>query len=177
MTTVDFVDKAKRYIPSSANVALNLGCGKSEITLKLGELNVIACDIDGRAIDELRKKIENTRFEQKIKLINCDVRDFPYQDYKNIDLIICANVLHFIPNDQAAQFISIMINCLKKSSGIIAFSYVMDKKGLPAIIASALINNLEIIEMQCDKVFDSGHEGNPEPHEHMIFYCIGRRRK
>ncbi len=175
MNSVEFARKAKQYLKTSTPSVLDCGCGNGSVTLDMENCLVKAFDIDNTKVAELQFKIKELQKQNTIKVVEGNVLDFNYKEKScGWDLVICTNVLHYLPDHSALKALKNIINSVSKN-GILAFSYLMDEKGLPDSIATTLVKNLDTIEMQCKKVFDKGHKGNPEPHTHMVFYFIGKK--
>lgn len=66
------------------DVCLEVGPGTGNMTVKLLEKckQVVACEIDQRLVAELQKRVQNTQFQSKLKILIGDVldRDLPFFD-------------------------------------------------------------------------------------------------
>ena len=177
MNSINFVKEAQQYLKVLTPTVLDCGCGDGRVVLSMDNCQITAFDCDVTKVAELQMKINKLQKQQVIKIFQENILNFSFkkENFLGWDLIICTNVLHYISDYSASKTIEKMAKALRQD-GVIAFSYVMDRKGLPATIIGTLIENFETLEIECKKIYDPGHEGEPEPHSHMIFYFIGRKK-
>ena len=107
-------------IPVKASI-VDIGCGYGFMSYMLGflshERNIIGIDYDGYKIEIANNCIsDNQILKDRIKFIYADVVDYPF---KNSDVFILSDVLHYMPEEKQEILIKKCIENLNKDGLII----------------------------------------------------------
>ena len=81
---LQYTRKAFKMLPELQKPRiLDIGCGTGVVTLELARLSngrVVGIDTDQAALDKLNVKIEQARLLDRIKTLNCSMRDMRFRD-------------------------------------------------------------------------------------------------
>lgn len=154
--------------------ALDFGCGRGRNTLPLLEqgFHVVAVDHDPDALEILRNKTK--KYVDVLTIVQQDIRD--YDTDQQFDLVLATFVLHFLPNEDAVAVFRKMTRFLRPQ-GIIEFAYMLGKgRQVPAEIMKILEHDYVAKEQKVKIIDDPGHPEFPEPHQHKIFFYLGKKK-
>ncbi len=89
----DYVDWEilQRYLPENTNARiLDAACGTGRISSKLLKKGYLPdlCDISPAMLNVARKKMRDQGVEDKIKIVECDIRGLPFEN-ESYDFVIC----------------------------------------------------------------------------------------
>jgi 2-polyprenyl-3-methyl-5-hydroxy-6-metoxy-1,4-benzoquinol methylase len=99
---------ARTHSTSSPEV-LDLGAGEGGVTRPFLELGarVVAVDISGSQLDELRIKCE--KFADRLETKCQDINEFLAEDHRTYDIIVTNSFLHHIPD-----YLALIKNCMDR---------------------------------------------------------------
>lgn len=89
----DYVDWEilQRYLPKNNDARiLDAACGTGRISAKLVKRGFLPdlCDISSAMLDVARKKMTDLGVGSKVRIVECDIRELPFED-ESYDFVIC----------------------------------------------------------------------------------------
>jgi ubiquinone/menaquinone biosynthesis C-methylase UbiE len=81
----------RKYLPEDNNARmLDAACGTGRISLKLVKAGFLPdlCDISPAMLNVARRKMRDQGIEDKIRIVECDIRGLPFED-GSYDFVIC----------------------------------------------------------------------------------------
>ncbi len=93
-------------------VACNMGTTLIEI-VKTYDLDIIGVDMSKDALEKAQQNIKNENLESKVKLVNADARDLPFED-ESFDVVINEAMLTMLNHDDKQKAINEYFRVLKK---------------------------------------------------------------
>ncbi|MCK4941026.1 methyltransferase domain-containing protein [candidate division WOR-3 bacterium] len=101
---LQYTRKAFKMLPELQKPRiLDIGCGTGVVTLELARLSngrVVGIDTDQAALDKLNVKIEQARLLNRIKTLNCSMRDMRFPD-GSFDIIWSEGAIFVIGFEEA----------------------------------------------------------------------------
>ena len=153
--------------------AVDLGCGKGRISLKLAERGIKVLGVD---LKDCSVKSKNFSFVQE------DVRKFKFE--RNFDLIVCSVVLHFLKKSVSLEMIK-KIQQVTSNAGLNWLILMSDKddfyKSNPGNfypnleLVKKLYSGWEILVEKQDYTEIENHDNLGE-HRHNLIFIVFRRK-
>ncbi|MFH1236006.1 MAG: class I SAM-dependent methyltransferase [Parcubacteria group bacterium] len=167
---------------------LDLGCGKGNDALFLAQqgFRVDAIDISADVVQRVRNAAEEKRIAEELNVKQADVASHRVPE-GTYDVIICRNVLHFLPKTKALSVLKNLQHALKPSGFLIISVFTEDDPTFSAEKGKKYASYFErqelltafrgwnIIFLYEHRVLDPSHPGAPKPHEHGVARIVAKK--
>ena len=113
----------KKYLPENKNAKiLDAAGGTGRITLPLVKMgySLTLCDISSGMLEVAKKKMQDAKVLNRVKISECDVRDLPFED-ETYDFVICWDGGHIEDKNELVKKELIRVT---KKKGTISISLV-----------------------------------------------------
>lgn len=122
---------------------VELGVGTGRIALELAKIgkNVIGIDISKEMLEICRKKIQQFGVEDKLKVVNADIRNFSLKDPADLIYLPFRSIGHLVDYDSKLQMFKTVYNQLSSDGVFIFDHYIFGKEwaerhhGIPRLMS------------------------------------------
>jgi tellurite methyltransferase len=110
--------------------ALDLGCGDGRNTLFVAGkgMSVTAVDISGVGLDKLHERILTEDLQQKVQVMRCDVRDFPFR-LSSYDLVVAVTLFDHLPAEDILPIFPKITDSMKPNGLLYTKVHTVDDPG------------------------------------------------